>query len=93
MNLSQDFQQNSVLQELYANTIVGDKLGIEYMDNDIRLLKKKIEIETSNRFAPLLRTNSKHWNVGDAILKQKAKRWMVTEDSTLGAAVELRCSC
>ncbi|KAH7835323.1 hypothetical protein Vadar_025032 [Vaccinium darrowii] len=56
----QSFQQNIVLQELYANTIVGDKLGIEYTDIDIRYMKKLIEVETSNRFAPLQWSNSKH---------------------------------
>lgn len=56
----QGFQQNTILQDLYAHQLVGDKLGIEYTDNDLRQMKKLIEVETSNRFAPLLRSNSKH---------------------------------
>lgn len=55
---SQGYKQNSILQELYSTTVVGDKLGIDYSDKDLRHMKKLIE---ANRFAPLLRSNSNHW--------------------------------
>lgn len=57
----QDYQQNSIIEELFSTTGPGDKLRIEYSENDIRHMKKLIEAE-SNGFAPLQRGNSEHWN-------------------------------
>lgn len=56
---SQGYNQNSILQELYSTTVVGDKLGIDYSDKDLRHMKKLVE-DSTNRFAPLLRSISNH---------------------------------